>query len=591
MNQNKPEKMRKMKTLALATIVMLFTANSFAQTIDEGKKFLYYERYKSAKEVFQKLTTASPNDETAAYYLGQAMIGLEDVAGAKAWYQQKLSATPNSPLILAGMGHVGLIEGSTDARSRFETAINLSAGKRIDVLNAVGYANGNPDIKNGDAAFAVEKLNLATTLKGFKDPEVLANLGDAYRKNNDGSNAERSYQAALSLNPKYVRAIYRSGRLYQAQGESQRTLFLGKYDEVIAIDPNFSPVYKTLFTYYYNSEVSKSSINMEKWLSTSDDDGTACFTRASMKFAQGQYADVITKCSECLSTGGANAPINLYGLMANAQARTNDSTGAKASFEQYLKKQIPSKIGAGDYFSYASILLKFAGNEDLAATFVEKAVSLDPSEDNKATYIKLIANAYKSIKNYNASTTLFNRILSLKKNYNNVDIYNAGIGYYRIGKYDSAINVFSKYIAKYPEDINGYLFTAQAAIKIDSTMSTGQGAAAYMKLLEVGEKAADKIAIKDELNEAYNYMIQYSFNYKKDQATSIAYADKLLALEPTNAESIKTKEFVTKNNPNMKAPSKPAASKPTTKPATTTTKPGTPKTTTTIPPKPPVKKK
>lgn len=98
-------------------------------------------------------------------------------------YQQKLSANPNSPLLLAGMGHIGLLEGNVaDAKSRFETAINLSGAKRIDVLNAVGAPNSNPEIKNGDANYAIEKLKFATTLKGFKDPEVWANLGDAYRK-------------------------------------------------------------------------------------------------------------------------------------------------------------------------------------------------------------------------------------------------------------------------------------------------------------------------------------------------------------------------------------------------------------------------
>ena len=580
-----------MKTLGLAVIVMLFTASYTAQTIDEGKKFLYYEKFQSAKNVFQKLTTSSPNDETAAYYLGQAMLGLQDVAGAKSWYQQKLSAAPNSPLLLAGMGHVGLLEGNTaDARSRFETAANLSAGKRIDVLNAIGFANGNPEIKNGDAAFAIDKLNIATTLKGFKDPEVFVNLGDAYRKNNDGSNAEISYQSALRLNPNYVRAIYRSGRLYQSQGESQRNLFLGKYDDVMLKDPNYSPVYNTLFNYYYSTDVSKSAIYLEKWLNSSDDDGQACYYRASMKFAQGLNSDVISKCNECLTA--ANAPANLYGLKAFAQLKSNDSAGAKSSFEQFFQKQTPSKVGAGDYYGYASTLLKFAGNEALAASYIEKSVAMDSLEANKVSYLKTMANAYRSIKNYAASASWFNRVLNTKKNYNNVDIYNTGIDYYYANKYDSSLLTFNKYVAKYPDDINGYYFGSLAAIKLDSTMATGQAAAANTKLIEAGEKMADKAKVKDQLLAAYNYMVQYSFNFKKDQAAAIGFADKAVALDPTNAESLKTKEFVTKNNPNAKAPARPTAPRPTTTPKTTTAPKSpvaTPKPATAAP-KPPVKR-
>jgi len=43
----------------------------FAQSIDDGKKFMYYERFKSAKGVFEKLIGANPNDEEAIYYSSQ----------------------------------------------------------------------------------------------------------------------------------------------------------------------------------------------------------------------------------------------------------------------------------------------------------------------------------------------------------------------------------------------------------------------------------------------------------------------------------------------------------------------------------------
>ena len=94
-----------MKTLLLAMVTLLFAGSVFAQSIDEGKKFLYYERYKSAKDIFQKLSTANPADETAAYYLGQAMIGLEDIAGAKAFYQQKLSNRADHQIVRSGARH------------------------------------------------------------------------------------------------------------------------------------------------------------------------------------------------------------------------------------------------------------------------------------------------------------------------------------------------------------------------------------------------------------------------------------------------------------------------------------------------------
>jgi hypothetical protein len=112
---------------------------------------------------------------------------------------------------------------------------------------------------------------------------------------------------------------------------------------------------------------------------------------------------------------------------------------------------------------------------------------------------------------------------------------------------------------------------AKANSGLDSTLSTGLAAASYLKAIEVGEKAADKTKVKDQLIGAYTFMMQYSFNIKKNQADAIAYADKALLLDPTDAQSIKNKEFVTKNSPSTKPVNKPVV-KPV---VTSTTKPTT----------------
>ncbi|MBS1732411.1 MAG: hypothetical protein JST02_03860, partial [Bacteroidetes bacterium] len=132
--------MKKMKTLVLSAVSLFAVNFLYAQTVEDGKTFMYYERYKSARDVFQKVLASNPANEEAAYWLGQAYIApddrtAKDIADAKALYQSKLTTNPNSPLLIAGMGHIELIEGKTqDARSRFETAINLSQGKSIPVL-------------------------------------------------------------------------------------------------------------------------------------------------------------------------------------------------------------------------------------------------------------------------------------------------------------------------------------------------------------------------------------------------------------------------------------------------------------------------
>jgi tetratricopeptide (TPR) repeat protein len=224
-------------TLILLTGLVL-AGFSNAQSIEDGKKFLYYEKFISAKNVFQQLVAANPANDEAVYWLGQTLIGPDedkDIEGAKAVYQKGLTASANSALLNAGMGHLELLEGKTQqARSHFETAISLSGGKNMLVLDAIGIANGEFDSKNGDAAYAIEKLQQATNMKGFKDARIMTDLGDAFRKLQDGGSAQRSYEAALAIDPKYARAKFRIGRIYQSQGRSQEGIYLQYYNDAIA---------------------------------------------------------------------------------------------------------------------------------------------------------------------------------------------------------------------------------------------------------------------------------------------------------------------------------------------------------------------
>lgn len=550
--------MKKFKMGIFFLAALLFANSIMAQSLDEGKKFMYYERFKSAKDVFQKLVTANPNDEEAVYWLGQAEIGLEDVAGAKTLYQQKLSTMTNSALLYAGIGHVELLEGKTaEARQHFEMAVNMSKGQSIPVLNAVGFANGNPDSKNGDAAYAIEKLKQATQIKKFKDPEVLANLGDAYRKFADGGNAIQSYNAALAIDPKYARAIYRSGRVYQTQGVGQEPLYMDYYNKAIAVDPKYAPVYNTLFSYYYETNVSKSAEYLEKYLANSDDDPKACSYRASMLYAQALFAEAVKKADECIAAEGANPYVNLYKIKSFAYNRMKDSVNAKAAFEEYFKRQDPAKVEGGDYSAYASLLLKFPGNEAKVAELTEKAIALDTLPANKAAYAKSLAQAYEAQKNTADAAKWYGKVIDYKKNYTNVDLFNAGYAYYSANLPDSSNRYFTLYTEKYPTDILGYYMLGNAAALIDSTGAQGLAVPYYQKVVEIGEADPTKPNAKTRLMNAYKFFVGYYYNAKKDQATALTYVDKALALDPTDANMISNKEFISKNDPN--APKRPAA--------------------------------
>lgn len=561
----------------------LFLLSSFlvinlsnAQTIEDGKKFLYYEKLVSAKNVFQQIITANPNNDEAIYWLGQTLIAPtedKDIEGAKALYQKGLAANANSALLNAGMGHVEILEGKTQqARSHFESAISLSGGKNIMVLDAIGFANEDFDSKYGDAAYAIEKLQQATNMKGFKDARIMTNLGDAFRKLGDGGTAQRTYEAALVMDPKYARAKYRIGRIYQSQGRSQESIYLQYYNDAIALDPNYAPAYFTLHQYFYETDVVKSAAYLDKYLKAKGSDETnACFLNAQMKYAQGLFAEAYTSSDACIAASATPYP-NLYGVKAYSAFKLNDSVNAKTAFDMYFQKQKPAKIGSRDYETYAKVLLKFPGNEALAGTFIEKAVELDSTEAGKVALLKSIAAIYESRQQFADAADWYKKIIYLKKTPGKNDIYNVGIGYYRVKNYPASVEMFNLYAEKFPDDIFGYYYKGGAQAGIDTLMVTDSAYVTYSKAVAVGEAYPDKTKIISLLKGSYRYLIIYAANKLKDKELALGYVDKALLLDPVDVELLGFKESISKMGaPRPQAPAAkpapPAKTAPAAKPA------------------------
>jgi tetratricopeptide (TPR) repeat protein len=532
--------MQRLKLILLSLTILIAGSAALAQNIEEGKKLMNYEKYISAQGVFSSLVSANANNIDAVYWLGQAMIANNNLAGAKALYQKTLMNNPNAALLLAGMGHVELLENKTnDARQRFETAISLSKAKDAAVLNAIGKANA--EAKAGDGAYAIDKLKQATDLNK-KNPDIWVNLGNAYRKMADGSNALQAYQNALAIDPNYARASFMIGKMYQTQGPNQEAVYMQYYNDAIAKDPNFTPVYELLATYYYTRNIIKAKDYLDKYVGLADANSRKCYLQAAYFYALGNNKGAIDKANQCITTSGNDVYPNLYGIEAYAYNKLGDSLNAKKYFDTYFQKQTAENLGPNDYATYSRVLLKFPGNEAMINTNMEKAIMADTIPANRIDYINSIASTYLAVKDYANAAYWYNKLLFVKRDFGKTDLYNAGYNYYRSDKYTSADSVFTVYISKYPEDIFGYNMAALAEARIDSTGQQGLAKGNYEKVISLSEASTDTTVKKDYLIPAYNYMVAYYYNTKSDKATAISYLDKILAIDPTNERALENKK-------------------------------------------------
>ncbi|PWU02624.1 MAG: hypothetical protein C5B52_05250 [Bacteroidetes bacterium] len=532
----------------------------FAQTVDEGKKFLYYERFKSAKEVLEKVVASAPTNAEAAYWLGQVLIEMKDVPGAKAVYQKALQANGSNPMLLAGMGHIELLENKgNDARQRFETAISLTKAKDVQVLNAVGHANVDAK-ETGDPKYAIEKLNLATALKGMKEPAVYINLGDAYKNQADGGGAVTAYQNALTIDPKYAEAKYKIGKIYWTQGPTQASIFLQNWNDAVALDPAYAPAYHELATYWFFRDINKSKDYFFKYKANTDFTPSVEAEEISLIYGSGDFKGAIAKADEKIQKEGANADAKLFRVKGYAYDKLGDSIQALSSMEQFFAKAPQDQVMPDNYVKMAEISAKFPDKANQADDYFNKAIAADTLVANRVDYANAAVNMYKKTGNEPKIAEWYTRILTLKPTYSKSDLYYAGLEQFRAENFTVSDSLFNIYKTKYPTEYYGYYWCFRSKWAQDTTLEKGPAEQAIpdcTKFIELAE--ADKAKFTSQLKVAYGFMAGFSANVKKDYPTAIGWLDKLLEIDPTNIDVQNNKKLLQKAM--QKPPAKSTTSK------------------------------
>jgi len=535
----------KMRFSILVAGVVSLCNVAMAQTVDQGKKFLYYQRYKSAKDVFDKILASNPNNIDAVYWQGQTLLDMKDSVAAEDLYSKALQSNGSAPLLLVGMGNIELRKGkTTDARQRFETAISLTKGKDVDVFNAIGDAN--VDAKAGDAAYAVEKLTLATQQKKFNSAETYVLMGDAYRKLIDGGNAVQSYTKALTIDPKYAEAKYKIGKIYLTQ--NNREFFLPAFEEAVQLDPAYAPAYYELFYYYAARDVNKAGDYLDKFIANTDPGPEVEYTKTDQLYNQAKFAEAKTKAQGLISSLGAKVEPRMYKMVAYTSDTLGDLPGAKQAIDLYFQKQDTAKIIGGDYAERANINAKATDTATKLLAFADYklAIARDSVPEFKARYINAANDLAKKLGNKQAAAEVAAIVYNSKKNPVNTDLYNWGFANYSAGNYKTADSIFcGVYESKYPTEIYGYLWCAKSKIaQEDTAHPTGIALEAYDKLAAISRSldstakaagSADSTKYKAQALNAYFYLAGFYNDQKKDKATALAYLNKVLEIDPENA--------------------------------------------------------
>jgi tetratricopeptide (TPR) repeat protein len=510
-----------------------------AQSVEQAKKEMYYTRWESAKENLLPLIKSSDVSPETFYLLGEVYLeeNRTDSAGMMFTDGIKIADTKkqpekNYPLVYMGKAHWLLATGQKDeAVKLINEVLDATKHKNADALLAA--AKANIDSENGDAKWALELLEQAAK-RDKKNPAVYSAMGDAYRKLVDGSDAVLSYQKALDVEPRYAEAWYKLGKVFKTQDNV--SVYLDRFTKAFASDENYTPALYELYNFYfYRGDVDNAKNFLERYIKNSDPSPRHDYMIADLDYISKQYKEAIAKANFILDRDKDSTQPRIYKLIAYSYEGLGDSAQALQYINQYFDKQDTAGYVAKDFELKARLLDRVQHDEEAAAQWYEKAYAAETKEDTKQDYAKMIALLYKNAGDRLKEAEWRGTYYNSAKNPTNLDLYNWGLALYAGQAYQQADSIFAQYEEKYPDQVYGYLWRAMCNALIDSTMELGLAVPHYEKLIEVASK--DSVANKSNLIKAYGYIGAYKANVEKNYPESVAYFNKILELDPGNADA------------------------------------------------------
>lgn len=524
----------------------LYAATAFSQNIEEGKAFLYYERWDAAEQNFESIIKNTPQNLEAYYWLTKARLQNDDLDGAKKVQrelQNYLASNPKErihPLNKVSPGEIFLYDGKMkEAKSAFEQVLHETKNKKPEVLIAV--ATAYLDAKSSEYSYVLELLNKAEK-RDKKNPQVSALKGDVYRRLNNGSAAVQAYMQALNKQQSYSKASYGIGKIYLTQNNVE--MFLKHFNNAISHDPAFAPAYYELFYYYYFRDVNKAKEYLDKYLANTDPSLPNEYLLTDFLYASSQPELAIKKAKELLEREKDSAEPRLFKLIAYSYDALGDSTKALHYLNQYFNTEADSNYVAKDFELKAKLLGKFPLNDDEVIASLQRAIQMDTVVANKVEYASKLADLFKEKGDKSLEAIWLGTVYRLKPDPSNIDLYYWGVAHYLAEEYVQADSVFAAYTEKHPEHVQGFYWRAKSNALMDSTMEQGLAIPYYEKVIEMASvDTAENTAL---LIQAFGYLGAYYANVKKDYDTALVNFDKIIELDPGNDDAVRFREILQK---------------------------------------------
>lgn len=544
--------MNKFKIFSLALVASVSVAQ--AQDIKEVKKAIDAEQFQKAKSLLKSIIKAKPSDGEANFVLGNIYLNESVIDSAKIYYLNGLEASDNKNLNYIGLGQIDLNEKNTAAaQANFGLATKDMRRKDVEEFIYIGkaYINSeNPDYNN-----AIAILKRALVIEPENATALLA-IGDAYYGANNQNDAYKAYRDAFTADPTLLRAKMQLGVLLK--GAKSYDEAIKSFNEVIALNANYGPVYRELAETYYKWARNKPSTakvnlqnaitNYEKYLSLTDYSLNSKMRHADFLILVKDYKKLEEVANKMIAEDKVNPRIFRY--LGYAAYENGNVDVAIKSIEDFIKVPTNKVIGR-DYLYLGLAKIKKGTNAegvvdqaafDAGLVDIKKAIELEP------LVVEELADFGKELfsnKQYLQAASIFELGAANAESKNYLDdavYYGISVYFGNAGKpaetrdaaaLQNADATFDKILVASPTYDEAYIYKARINSLLDKDDMIIKNYTEYVnKITAKGAEEMAKPATVKKIIESYNAIGAAYAN--TDKAKAVEYFNKTLVLDPAN---------------------------------------------------------
>ena len=559
-----------MNTIKIFSIALLTSVTlSYAQDVDQAKKTIDAEQFEKAKGILKSILKTTPDNGKAAFLLGNIYLNQNIGDSAKIYFNKGLVAKLDSKFNYIGLGQMDLDDKNVAAaEANFALATKDIRKKESEqyVYIAKAYMNANtPDYNK-----AIEVLNKAK-IANSNDTNVLLAFGDAYYGLKNQNDSYKSYRDAFDADPTLIRAKMQLGVLLK--GARAFSEAVKAYDNVIATNPEYGPVYRELAeTYYfwakdepknYKDNITKALSFYEKYMSLTDYSLTSRMRHADFLILAKDYKALEVEANAMKELDKVNPRIFRY--LGYSAYENGNVDGAISALENFIATPT-NKIIARDYLYLGLAKMKKANNLetkvvdalvfDAGVAQLKKAVEIEITMTNElgeigkkfydqklfkeASVIYEIAVTNLDSKNYIQDNYYLGYTLYLNNTKrevvkpNLIDLQKADIA-------------FGNVITASPTTQDAYIYRARTNSLLENNEMTIKYFQGYLDVVNAkGPEELAKANVKPKLIEAYN-TIATVFALTKDYLKAKENFSKTITIDPANKYALESLEELKKS--------------------------------------------